>query len=207
MLKMIILASGRGSNFLAIADAIAAGKLSGSIEAVFSDKPEAAVLDHARERSLFCKAIDRQSFAHQDDYERALLEDIRKVGCDVLVLAGYMRIIGGDFLKGLGKPVVNIHPSLLPAFPGLHAQKQAIDYGVKVSGCTVHFVDDSLDGGPIIAQRVVPVNPDDDEDQLAERILSEEHKLYPAVLEAMAEGRVRCEGRRVWVEETLGGKA
>lgn len=200
MLKMVVLASGRGSNFIAIADAVNAGQIDGRIEAVLSDKAEAKVLTHAKKRGIPARAITRTDYESMATYEEDLLKVIESYEADVLVLAGYMRIIGGDFLKALKIPVLNIHPSLLPAFPGLSAQKQAIDYGVQIAGCTVHYVDESLDGGPIIAQKAVDVLPNDDEESLSMRILVEEHKLYPEVLAAMAEGRIKCEGRRVRVE-------
>lgn len=205
MLEMVVLASGRGSNFIAIQEAIAAGDVPGEIRAVISDKPAAPVLDRARDLGIPALAIDAKAYDNRAAYDAALLEAILEVGCDIVVLAGYMKIIGRDFLQALDRPVVNIHPSLLPAFPGLDAQGQAVAYGVRVSGCTVHFVDESLDGGPIIAQRVVPVYADDTADSLSARILVQEHDLYPAVLKAIAEDRVRCEGRKVTVEEEMGG--
>lgn len=205
MLEMVVLASGRGSNFIAIQEAIAAGDVPGEIRAVISDRPAAPVLDRARDLGIPALAIDAKAYDNRAAYDAALLEAILEVGCDIVVLAGYMKIIGRDFLQALDRPVVNIHPSLLPAFPGLDAQGQAVAYGVRVSGCTVHFVDESLDGGPIIAQRVVPVYADDTADSLSARILVQEHDLYPAVLKAIAEDRVRCEGRKVTVEEEMGG--
>ena len=188
-MKIVVFASGRGSNFKAIYENIEAGTLTNiEVSLVVSDNPDANVLAYAAEKNVPHVCVDRKSFATKEAYEEALL-------------AGYMRIIGPQFLANVGCPVVNIHPSLLPSFPGLHAQKQAVDYGVKVSGCTVHFVDTELDHGPIIAQVPVPVMDDDDEDSLSERILVQEHQIYSVCLQMIADNRISLENRCVKIKK------
>ena len=201
-MKIVVFASGRGSNFKAIVENIATGALTNiEVSLLLSDKPEANVLEYAAQKNIPHVCVDRKSFDTKEAYEAALLAEVKKVPCDLLVLAGYMRIIGADFLDQIGCPAVNIHPSLLPSFAGLHAQKQAVDYGVKVSGCTVHFVDTELDHGPIIAQVPVPVMDDDDEDSLSARILEQEHKLYSACLQLIADNKITLENRCVKIEK------
>jgi len=200
MLKMAVLASGRGSNLLAILQAIEQGNLCAQVTCVISDKQEAKALDHARERHIPAVWVNPKMEDGKAGYERRLLDTVLKHEPDCVVLAGYMRILGADFIRKMNElaiPILNIHPSLLPSFPGLHAQAQAVEYGVRYSGCTVHFVDEGVDTGPIIAQAVVPVLQDDDADSLAGRILQEEHRLYPQVLSWLQEGRIRREGRKV----------
>ena len=201
-MKIVVFASGRGSNFKAIYENIEAGTLTNiEVSLVVSDNPDANVLAYAAEKNVPHVCVDRKSFATKEAYEEALLAEVGKVPCNLLVLAGYMRIIGPQFLANVGCTVVNIHPSLLPSFPGLHAQKQAVDYGVKVSGCTVHFVDTELDHGPIIAQVPVPVMDDDDEDSLSERILVQEHQIYSVCLQMIANNKISLENRCVKIKK------
>ncbi len=196
-LSLAVLASGRGSNFQAIYQAIGAGVLQARIDVVLSDKEEAPVLDKARGAGIPAFGLNIKNYSSKEQFEAALLEIIREYQCDCIVLAGYMRVLTPYFIRNAGRPILNIHPSLLPAFPGLHAQRQALDYGVRYSGCTVHFVDEGVDTGPIIMQAVVPVYPDDDEESLSQRILQEEHRIYPQVLALLSQGRIKREGRKV----------
>jgi phosphoribosylglycinamide formyltransferase-1 len=192
MKRIGILLSGRGSNFAAIADA----RLDAEIAVVISNRPDAPGLQAARDRgiravSLPSKGVDREA------YDRQLIAELRAANVDLICLAGYMRILSGYFIREFPMRIVNIHPSLLPAFPGLDAQHQALEHGVKIAGCTVHFVDEGLDSGPIVAQASVPVLPDDTADTLSARILVEEHKLYAKAIALVLSGRYRIEGRRV----------
>ncbi len=197
-MNIVVFASGRGSNFKAIVENIEAGTLRNvNVSLLLSDKPEAQALVYAKEKGIAAQCVNPKTFENKLLYEEALLQEIQKVSCDLIVLAGYMKVLGEAFLNNVGCPVVNIHPSLLPSFTGLHAQKQAIDYGVKVSGCTVHFVDYFLDHGPIIAQVAVPVLEDDDEESLSARILVQEHQLYSACLQQLADDALIIENRRV----------
>lgn len=195
-----ILVSGRGSNMEAIADAIEAGDVPARIEVVISDRPQARALDLARQRGLKALSLEPGAFPSRQAYDLALAAALKEGGVELAVLAGFMRLLSQDFLDQFPGRVINIHPALLPAFPGINAQRQALEYGVKYSGCTVHFVDAGTDTGPIIAQAVVPVRDDDTPEALAARILVEEHRLYPAVIKWIAEGRVELRGRRVMVK-------
>lgn len=192
-----VLASGRGSNLHAILDAIAKGRLDAEVKLVLSDKPAAAALDRARAAGIAATVVPPADFAARETYDAHVARVLGDAGVELVVLAGYMRIVTATLLHAFPQRVVNIHPSLLPAFPGLHAQRQAIAHGVKVSGCTVHFVDETLDGGAIILQSAVPVRDDDTESTLSERILAEEHRLLPQALQLYAEGRLTVHGRRV----------
>ena len=204
-MKLGLLASGRGSNVQAILDAAAAGRLGGAEPAVvIANVAGAAVLERARAAGVPGRTIAHPGFARREDFEAALVEALGEYGVEWVVLAGFLRLLGARFLGAFPGRVINIHPSLLPAFPGIRAQAQALAAGVKVSGCTVHFVDEGLDTGPIIAQAAVPVLEEDDEATLSARILGEEHRLLPEVLRWIAEGRVVREGRRVRVRP-LGG--
>lgn len=201
-MKIVVFASGRGSNFKAIVENIESGALTNvEVSLLLSNKPQAQVLAYAAEKNIPHVCVDETQFASREVYEEAVLEEVKKVPCNLVVLAGYMKILGADFLANVGCPVVNIHPSLLPSFPGLHAQKQAVDYGVKVSGCTVHFVDAELDHGPIIAQVPVPVQDDDDEDSLSARILVQEHQIYTVCLQLIADNKVSFDGRCVKIKK------
>ena len=192
-----ILLSGRGSNFVAIADNIAAGKLPGvQITAVISNRPDAPGLELARQRSLNAIAIPSKG-KPRDEHDREVVGALRKADVDLVVLAGYMRLLSPWFIQQFSQRILNIHPSLLPAFPGLDAQKQAFEYGVKVSGCTVHFVDEDLDHGPIVVQRTVPVLPNDDDHALAARILEQEHVAYAEAIRIVVDGNYEVVGRRI----------
>ncbi len=196
MNRLGILISGRGSNFLAIADSIAAGRLNAEIAVVISNRPEAPGLALARERGLHAIALPSQGL-DREIYDRQLIAELQRHQADLVCLAGYMRILSGHFIRQYAHRILNIHPSLLPAFPGLDAQFQAIEHGVKFSGCTVHFVDEGLDSGPILKQAAVPVFDHDTADSLAARILAEEHCIYSEAIALVLSGRYRIEGRRV----------
>lgn len=199
--RLIVLASGRGSNFEAILNQIKLKKLDAEIVAVFSDKPEAKVLETARANGLVAKAFDAKAYETKVAYERALVNALKDLEFDLVILAGYMRVLGETFLEEIKTPIMNIHPSLLPSFTGLHAQKQALDYGVKYSGCTVHFVDSGLDTGPIIKQSVVEVLDTDTEQSLSARILEKEHLLYSDVISLFAENKLEVVDRKVFIKD------
>lgn len=199
--RLIVLASGRGSNFEAILNQIKLNKLDAEIVAVFSDKPEAKVLETARANGLVAKAFDAKAYETKVAYERALVNALKDLEFDLVILAGYMRVLGETFLEEIKTPIMNIHPSLLPSFTGLHAQKQALDYGVKYSGCTVHFVDSGLDTGPIIKQSVVEVLDTDTEQSLSARILEKEHLLYSEVISLFAENKLDVVDRKVFIKD------
>jgi phosphoribosylglycinamide formyltransferase 1 len=196
MRKLAILLSGRGSNFEAIADNIAAGRLDAEIAVVISNIASAPGLEAARRRGLPAVAIPSRGL-DREVYDRMLIEEIRKRGADLICLAGFMRLLSATFVREFPLRILNIHPSLLPSFPGLEAQHQALDHGVKVSGCTVHFVDEYLDAGPIVIQAAVPVLDTDTADTLAARILTEEHRIYTEAIRIVLDGKYRVEGRRV----------
>jgi phosphoribosylglycinamide formyltransferase-1 len=200
-LRLAVLASGRGSNFLAILEAIRQGRLNAQIKVLISDKSDALALQKAEEAGIPHIFIDPRLYSDRQSYESDIVKELKAKEIDLVVLAGYMRLVGKVLLQSYPHRILNIHPALLPSFTGLHAQRQAIDYGVKFSGCTVHFVDDGMDTGPIIEQAVVPVLPDDTEDDLAGRILVQEHILYARVLQWFAEGRVYIEGRKVYIDK------
>jgi phosphoribosylglycinamide formyltransferase 1 len=195
--RIAVLASGRGSNFQAVIEAIAEGRIPAACIALITDNPEAYALERARKAQVPVVVLDYTSFASKPEYEKALLAAMRQQEADLFVLAGYMRILGTAIVQAFPGKIVNIHPALLPSFTGLHAQRQAVAYGVKVAGCTVHFVDENLDCGPIILQKCVPVFEDDDEDSLAERILVEEHRCYPEAIRLFCEDRLEITGRMV----------
>ncbi|HBS57695.1 MAG TPA: phosphoribosylglycinamide formyltransferase [Firmicutes bacterium] len=207
-LRIGVLVSGRGSNLQAIIDAVRAGWLPVEIGVVISDKPEAYALERARRADIPAVVIERGSYESRGAFEQAMLAALAAAGVELITLAGFMRILSGDFTARYAQRVINIHPALLPAFPGLHAQAQALAYGVKVTGCTVHFVDEGMDTGPIILQAAVPVEEDDTEETLSQRILTQEHRLYPLALQLLAEGRIKVEGRRVRImrEKAEGGR-
>jgi phosphoribosylglycinamide formyltransferase-1 len=198
MKRLAILLSGRGSNFEAIANNVASGAIEASIAVVISNRPEARGLDIARQRGLDTlvlpsKGMDREA------YDRRLIDGLRPFQPDLICLAGFMRLLSAAFVREFPNRILNIHPSLLPAFSGLDAQHQALAYGVKVSGCTVHFVDEYLDAGPILLQAAVPVHDRDTEETLAARILEEEHRIYSEAIRIALSGRYRIDGRRVIV--------
>ncbi len=199
-LKIAVLASGRGSNLQAIIDAIEAKTLNAVITLVISDKENAQALKRAAKHKIPHLFLDPKKSSFKDEYEEKLVEKIKQQGADLIVLAGWMRLLGEKFIKSFPDAIINIHPSLLPAFPGLDAQKQAFDYGVKYTGCTVHFVDEGMDTGPIIAQQIVPVTGEDTLETLTKKILKEEHLLYPRVIQLISEGRVEKQGRKVRIK-------
>ncbi len=197
--RLAILVSGRGSNLQAIIDAIGLKQLNASIEVVVSNKPDAFALKRAEKHGIDIKVADDKKFKHKIDYEKEIVKTIKAKSVDLVCLAGYMKIVGPTILKEFKHRVINIHPALLPSFPGLHSQKQALDHGVKVSGCTVHFVDEGTDTGPIILQTAVPVLEHDSEETLSERILEQEHKIYIEAIKLFSEGRLKVNGRKVEV--------
>jgi phosphoribosylglycinamide formyltransferase-1 len=197
--RLGILISGRGSNFEAIADAIDAGKLEAEIGVVISSRPGAAGLPAARARGFAAASIPSKGL-DREVYDRLLLEELHSRQVDFVCLAGFMRLLSAEFIRQFPNRILNIHPSLLPAFPGLDAQHQALEYGVKITGCTVHFVDEELDAGPILIQAPVPVLAGDDVDTLSARILKEEHRIYAEALRMVLSGRFRIVGRRVILE-------
>lgn len=193
----VVLASGRGSNFQAILDRISDGYIPASCAALITDNPEAYAIVRAESSGIPVEIVPYRSFPDKESYEAALLSAIERYDPDLVVLAGYMRILGTRIVKRFSGRMLNIHPSLLPSFPGLHAQSQAVRYGVKVAGCTVHFVTDEMDAGPVVIQRTVPVYPDDDGESLAERILSEEHVAFPDAIRLFFEDKLVIAGRVV----------
>ncbi len=196
---MGVLGSGRGSNFAAMADAVATGVIPAEIAVVLSDVEDAGILSLARDRKIPAQFIPPGKFRTklEEDAERALVEALQAARVDLVVLAGFMRVLKGDFLRAFEGRIVNIHPSLLPSFPGLEAWKQALDHGVKVTGCTVHFVDAGVDSGPIIGQQTVPVLDGDTPESLQQRLHAAEHELYPRCVAALARGEISVVGRRV----------
>jgi len=197
--RLGILGSGKGSNFVAMADACASGKIPATIALVLSDVDGAGMLSHARARKLPARFISPGKFRTKldEEAERAFVGALQEAKVDLVVLAGFMRVLKGDFLRAFEGRIVNIHPSLLPSFPGLEAWKQALDHGVKVTGCTVHFVDAGVDAGPVIGQQTVPVLDNDTPDSLIQRIHGAEHELYPRCVAAIARGEISVQGRRV----------
>lgn len=197
--RLGILGSGKGSNFVAIADACAAGTVPAQIALVLSDVEPAGILERARERKLPARYLPPGKFRTKldEEAERAYVAALRDAQVDLLVLAGFMRVLKGEFLKAFEGRIVNIHPSLLPSFPGLEAWKQALDHGVKVTGCTVHFVDAGVDSGAIIGQQTVEVRDDDTPETLHQRIHAAEHELYPRCVAAIARGQIETRGRKV----------
>ena len=192
-----MLISGRGSNLQALIDAVAAGTLNAEITIVIANKADAAGLERARTAGIETMILDHRGYASRDDYDAAVATELRNRGVSLVCLAGFMRLIGPRLLDAFPNAILNIHPSLLPAFPGVNAQTQALDHGVKISGATVHLVTGELDGGPIVVQSSVPVRDDDTADLLSARILIEEHRLYPEAVRIILDGRWRLEGRRL----------
>ena len=197
MKRVSVLASGRGSNFQAIIDSVESGRLEVTIASLITDNPQAYAIERAERAGIPVQLVDFASYAKRSGYEAALLQAMEDSSADLFVLAGYMRILEGMVVRRFLGRLINIHPALLPSFPGLHAQEQALRHGVKISGCTVHFVDEGMDTGPIILQRCVPVLDDDDEESLSARILAQEHIALPEAIGLFCEGRLKIEGRRV----------
>jgi len=194
--KIGVLISGRGSNLQALIDAIAEGRLSAQIAVVISNRADAAGLARARAAGIETVVIDHRSFSSRDDFDHAVAEELRSRGVVLVCLAGFMRLIGQRLLDAFPNAILNIHPSLLPAFPGVDAQRQALDYGVKLAGATVHLVTPELDGGPIVTQAHVPVRDDDSAETLSARILIEEHRIYPEAVRVLLDGGWSVQGRR-----------
>lgn len=196
-LRIGALASGGGSNVQAILDQIESNKLNARMVTIISDNPEAGVLKRAARHGVPHEVISPGEYEKREDHDQAIMEALKAKDVDLVVLAGYMRIISAAFVAAFPGRIMNIHPALLPAFPGIHVQQTAADYGVRFSGCTVHFVDEGMDTGPVIIQAVVPVLPDDTGETLGARILKLEHRIYPEAIRLFAEGRLRIEGRHV----------
>lgn len=197
--RVAVLLSGRGSNFRAIHDAIREGRINAELALVVSNRAEAPGLQTARERGLEALFLDPKAYPSKEAYDEAIVAELRKREIDLVCLAGYMKIVTPLFCQAFRHRIMNIHPALLPSFPGLHAQKQAVDYGVRYSGATVHFVSEEVDAGPIILQAVVPVYQDDTEETLANRILIFEHEIYPEAVRLYFEGKLEVRGRKVYI--------
>ena len=196
--KLGVLCSGRGTDLQSIIDAIAAGQVPAEIAIVLTDK-EAYALERARKAGIEAVCVDRKQFEGREPFEKALIEKLEAAGVTLVVLAGFMRILTPYFVGHFAGRIMNIHPALLPSFPGAHAHRDVLAYGVKVSGCTVHFVDEGTDSGPIIMQAAVPVLDDDTEETLGARVLKEEHRIYPECIRLYCEGKLKVEGRKVTI--------
>lgn len=199
-LRLGILASGGGTNLQSIIERCQDDSLDAEIVVVLCNNPGAGALDRAEKAGIPTLCIDHRQFADRQDFDRSVVAALKDVQVELVVLAGFMRIISGVFLKAFPQRIINIHPALLPAFPGLHVQKKALEYGARFAGCTVHFVDDGVDTGQIIIQAIVPVLDNDTEETLSARILEQEHKIYPKAIQLIAENRLKIEGRRVLVD-------
>jgi phosphoribosylglycinamide formyltransferase-1 len=195
--KLAILVSGRGSNLQSIIDSIEKEELNANISIVISNNKDAMALTRAEKHNIKTIFIDPAGYLNKREYDKALIEKLKEFSIDLICLAGYMRILGEEVIQTFKEKIINIHPSLLPAFPGLNAQKQAINYGAKFSGCTVHFVDSGIDSGPIILQTAIPIYDNDDEKSLSERILEQEHHLYPKAIKMVKENQIKINDRTV----------
>ncbi|HSB31489.1 MAG TPA: phosphoribosylglycinamide formyltransferase [Candidatus Sulfobium mesophilum] len=202
-LNIGVLASGRGSNFQSIIDAVEGGYIKATVSVLITDKPDAFAIQRAKKHHIECIIMIPKQFSSKDVYFEKIADELKSRGVGLVVLAGFMRIVGKPLIDAFRNRIINIHPALLPAFPGLHGQQQAHEYGVKISGCTVHFVDEGMDTGPIIIQAAVPVRDNDTEESLAARILAFEHKIYPEAVRLFSEGRIRLAGRKVEIEATF----
>ena len=203
MLKKVgigVLVSGSGSNLQSLIDHIEGGRLDADIKIVISNNPNAFALQRCCKHGLPAAAIDHREFPTRDDFDRCVIAKLKAADVELVVMAGFMRILSPEFFRAFPRRIMNIHPALLPSFPGTNVQKKAVDYGVKFSGCTVHFADEGVDTGPIIIQSVVPVYGNDTADTLAARILAEEHRIYPQAIQYYAEGRIQIEGRTVLIK-------
>ncbi|MGW8313409.1 MAG: phosphoribosylglycinamide formyltransferase [Desulfuromonadales bacterium] len=199
LLRVGVLASGGGTNLQTIIDRCQDGTLAAEIAIVISNNPDAGALDRADRAGVATLCINHRLFPVREEFDHAVVRALQDAQVDLVVLAGFMRIITPTFIAAFPEKIINIHPALLPSFPGLHVQQKAIDYGARFSGCTVHFVDGGVDTGPIIIQAVVPILPDDSADTLAARILEQEHRIYPRAIQLIAEGRVQVDGRKVTI--------
>ena len=196
--NIAVLVSGRGSNLQSIIDNVESGYIQNAkIKIVISDVADAYALERSKKHGINTAFIDPSRFASKREYEQEIISTLQVHDINLVLLAGYMRIVGSDLIETYKNKILNIHPALLPSFRGLHAQKQALNYGVKVAGCTVHFVDEDVDTGPIILQKCVPVFEDDTEDTLSDRILDQEHKIFPEAVKMFVEGKLKLEGRIV----------
>lgn len=202
MLNIGVLASGRGSNFQSIIDAIASGYFEGKIALLVTDNSGAFAIERARKNGIEHIVLKPKDFISKEAYYGKIAEELKRRSVGLVALAGFMRIVGSSLISAFPNRIMNIHPALLPSFPGLHGQRQANDYGVKISGCTVHFVDEGMDTGPIIIQAAVPVRDDDTEESLSERILKSEHTIYPEAIKLFAEGRLEVDGRKVRIRNS-----
>ncbi len=202
-----VLLSGGGTNLQAIIDAIEAKKLDAKIELVLSNKTAAFGLVRAQNHRIPTEVLDHQAYPSREAYDQAVVDLLRGRGVELVVLAGFMRLLSPVFIKAYSNKIMNIHPALLPSFPGLHVQRKAVEHGVRFAGCTVHFVNEECDEGPIIIQAVVPVFPDDTEESLAARILKQEHRIFPRAIQLYAEGRLHVSGRRVLVDGLTQGES
>ena len=200
-MKLAVLASGSGTNLQAIIDDVLSGYIPAELKIVISDKEGAYALTRAEQAGIPTQVVLPKDFASREEYDAKVVEILKANGVEYVALAGYMRLVSKVFLDAFPNRVVNIHPALLPSFPGVHGQRDAVEYGVKVSGCTVHFVDEDMDHGPIIAQAPVPVLHTDTEETLKERILEQEHILFPHVLRLIAQGKVEVQGRKVIIKD------
>ncbi|MDI6777145.1 MAG: phosphoribosylglycinamide formyltransferase [Syntrophales bacterium] len=201
-LNIGVLVSGSGSNLQSIIDHREKGLLDVNIRVVISNNPDAYALERSKKHGIPTVVISHNDFRDREDFDRRVIEVLKDYAVELVVLAGFMRVITPAFLNAFPMKIMNIHPALLPAFPGIHAQQRAVEYGVKFSGCTVHFVDEGIDTGPIIIQSVVPVYDDDTEESLAARILKEEHRIYPRAIQFYAEGRIEVTGRKVRIRDS-----
>lgn len=203
-LRLGVIASGSGSNLQAIIDRCTDQSIDAEIVLVLSNVPGAGALARAEQAGIATTLIDHRTFAERADFDRAVVAALESASVDLVVLAGFMRLITTPFIAAFPERIINIHPALLPAFPGLHVQKKALEAGARFSGCTVHFVDGGVDTGPIIIQAVVPILDADSEESLSARILVQEHRIYPRAIQLIAEGRLRIEGRRVRITDAVG---
>jgi len=202
-LPLGVLISGNGSNLQAIIDAIEEKQLDAVIRVVVSNREEAFGLVRARKHNIPTEVLDHRKFSSREAYDQALVDILQARQVELVILAGFMRLLSPVFVSSYSNRIMNIHPALLPAFPGLHVQRKALEHGTRFSGCTVHFVNEGCDEGPIIIQAVVPVFPDDTEESLSARILKEEHRIYPRAIQLYSEGRLRVVGRKVVVDKLV----
>lgn len=201
MIQIAVLASGRGTNLQAIIDAIEEGYISGIIKIVISDNPRAYALQRAKDHQIETKVFYYKQYKNKTEYEQGIIQFLKKFNIDLVVLAGYMRILSPTFIREYPYRIINIHPALLPSFPGLHAQRQALEYGVKISGCTVHFVDEGMDTGPIILQESVKVDQSDNEETLSNRILEFEHEILPKAIQLFAQSKIQIYNNKVYLKD------
>ena len=200
MLTLGVLASGRGSNFQSIIDSIGTGFLDAKIAVLITDNQDSYAIERAKKHNIEFLVLRPKDFAGKDAYYSHIAGELKKRGIELVILAGFMRVVGKALIDQYRNKIMNIHPALLPSFPGLHGQKQAADYGVKISGCTVHFVDEGMDTGPIIIQAAVPAFHDDTEESLGGRILKQEHRIFPYAIRLYSEGRISIDGRKVIIK-------